>query len=98
MRRHTRASGEPAKSRRSKSPKSKSRNPKASGGRSLRSGAETEVVQLRRELHEALKRQRATAEILGTISRSKFELQPILQSVVDTASQLCRAGRRWRRT
>ncbi len=29
--------------------------------------------------------------MLGVISRSKFELQPILQSVVDTASQLCRA-------
>ncbi len=46
---------------------------------------------LTRELNEALQRQRATAEVLGAISRSKFELQSILQSVVDTASQLCRA-------
>jgi len=43
------------------------------------------------ELGEALERERATADILAAISRSKFELQSILQSVVDTASQLCRA-------
>ena len=52
---------------------------------------ETKVTRLTRELKEALDRQRATAEVLSAISRSKFELQSILQSVVDTASQLCRA-------
>ena len=52
---------------------------------------ETKVARLTRELKEALDRQRATAEVLSAISRSKLELQSILQSVVDTASQLCRA-------
>ena len=51
----------------------------------------TKVARLTRELKEARDRQRATAEVLSAISRSKFELQSILQSVVDTASQLCRA-------
>ncbi len=51
-----------------------------------------EIARLTGELNEALERQRATADILAAISRSSFELQPILQSVVDTAAQLCRAG------
>ena len=93
MRRRSSAGGEPAKAQRRKTGARKSRIA-PTVVRSRNSSAarkETKVTRLTRELKEARDRQRATAEVLSAISRSKLELQSILQSVVDTASQLCRA-------
>jgi GAF domain-containing protein len=94
MKRLAKASSKSAKARPNKSSKLKGRTrqrPTTKRG-STASSTETEVAQLKRDLHEALEQQVATSEALRIIASSPSELQPVFDALLANATRLCEAS------
>ena len=91
MRRRSKPGREPVKARRRKTVTLKRRYAPKAVRSSSDATHETEVARLTRELNEALEQQTATSEVLQLISGSPVDLRPVFDTVLASATRLCKA-------